>query len=183
MKKTGILIAEGFEEIEAVTAADVLRRGGVDAKLISVTGKLPVTGAHGITVTCDELLDQQKLMELDALALPGGMPGTLNLQNDPAVISALSAFSKTDKLLCAICAAPKVLGEMGLLKGLSATCYPGFEVYLKGAEYTGADWTLDGNILTGKGPGLAMSFALRILAALSGEEKAREVQEDLLFRE
>ena len=183
MKNAVILIAEGFEEVEAITIIDTLRRGGIDIKSASITGARTVTGAHGIPVVCDELFDRKKVLSCDILILPGGMPGTSNLGSSNDVIDAINSFRTNGKLISAICAAPMILGQMGLLKGLSATIYPGMEEYLAGAKINPENTTeYDGNILTGKGPGLALDFALRLLELASDKKTAQNVGAGMLKR-
>ena len=181
MKNAVILIAEGFEEIEAVTIIDTLRRGEVDIISLSVTGNLTVTGAHGIPITCDALFDKNIAFDRDILILPGGMPGTANLSESKDVIETIKYFYNHDKNIAAICAAPMILGKMGLLKGLKATIYPGMEEFLRGAIRNSSSITeFDGNMLTGKGPALALDFALELLEIAAGENTAYHVSTGML---
>ena len=181
MKNAVILIAEGFEEVEAVTIIDTLRRGGVDIKSASITGDKTVAGAHGIPIVCDELFDKKAVLSRDILVLPGGQPGTTNLGNSKDVIDAINAFRADGKLISAICAAPMIFGQMGLVNGLCATIYPGMEGYLKGAKLNPENTTeYDGNILTGKGPGLALDFALRLLELAADKKTAQDVGAGML---
>ena len=177
MKKALIFLADGFEEMEAVTPLDFMRRAGLDAKFVSLAGTLSVTGSHGVTYRADMLFDEKVASEADMLILPGGLPGAQNLQDNEALGKLLLKFHEEGKFVCAICAAPMVLGKLGLLKGKKATCYPGFEQYLEGAECTGAPVERDGNIITGKGPGAAMEFALAIVDLMLGKEKVQELKE------
>lgn len=181
MKNAVILIAEGFEEVEAVTIIDTLRRGGVDILSVSVTGDKTVVGAHGIPITCDSIFDRKAVLSRDILVLPGGMPGTKNLGESGDVAEAVTAFKNEGKTLSAICAAPMIFGSMGLLKGLRATIYPGMESFIDGSIITPQNTTeYDGNILTGKGPGLALDFALRLLEIASDKETAQDVAKGML---
>ena len=167
-----IFLANGFEEIEALTAADVLRRGGIDLKTVGVGGT-EITGAHGITVKADISEKDISLSdEFSGVILPGGMPGAENLYNSPTVKSALEFASNKKNLTAAICAAPFILGKLGLLKGKRATCYPGFECDLN-PSHKKADQ--DGNIITGIGLGGTIEFASLIIKNLLGEDKAQEV--------
>lgn len=151
-----MFLAEGFEETEAIGALDVIKRAGIDIKTVGI-GKKEITGSHGITVVAD--LEENEAAEApDGVILPGGMPGTLNLKESGFVRSNIEKCFESGKLIAAICAAPMVFGTMGLLKGKKATCYPGFEKYLEGCEYTGALTERCGNIITGKGAGAAMLF-------------------------
>lgn len=176
-----ILLAEGFEEIEALTVVDLLRRAGVSAQMVSITGRVVVTGCHGIRVTADSTLSEEALCSSEMIILPGGLPGATNLEQDPRVIKALHHQHKEGKPIAAICAAPFILGKEGLLRGLRATCYPGFESSLTGAVPTGALVERDGNIITGKGPAAAMPFALEIVRLLLGENTSNSIAKGLLF--
>lgn len=171
-----VFLANGFEEIEALSAVDVLRRAEYDVKTVGVGGK-SITGAHGITVLAD-IEDREVVTgeELRAIVLPGGMPGALNLEKSPIVRAAAEYCAETGRIVAAICAAPSVLGHWGLLKGRSATCFPGFENELDGAAVVEAPVCMDGNFITGKGPGPAIAFALLIVKALSGEQLANKIR-------
>lgn len=181
MKKAFVFLATGFEEIEALGTVDVLRRGGVDTKTVSITGEHKVAGAHGIEVTADLLLNETDFSTADALILPGGMPGSNNLNDCEPLKEQLIAQYKAGKIVAAICAAPLVLGGLGLLKGRRATCYPGFEPTLIGAEVTGNATETDGNVITGRGPGLVFNFGLALLAAIKNDAVAEEVAAGLLL--
>jgi len=170
MKKAIVFLAEGFEEVEALTVVDVLRRGGVEVTTMSITEDPYVDGAHGIEVLADA----------DMLVLPGGMPGASNLRGSAVVCSSVQSFVSAGKLVGAICAAPYVLGELGVLNGKKATCYPGFEDKLHGAAYTATRVQRDGNIITGNGPSSALPFALALLAAIAGEDTAQQVADGML---
>lgn len=183
MKKVFIFLAEGFEETEAVATADVMLRGELDVTTVSVTGKSPVTGAHGIAVNADTLFENTDFSKGEMLVLPGGMPGASNLNVHQGLKNLLKQYAKEGKKLAAICAAPLVLGGLDLLQGKKATAYPGFESTLKGAEYVGAGVVKDGNIITGKGPGFALDFGLAIVEELQGTAKAKAVAEGLLFEQ
>ena len=176
MKKVAVILADGFEEIEALTSVDVLRRAGALASIASLKDA-QIRGAHNINVKADVTLREVEELGYDAIVLPGGLPGAENLANDAKLREILQEFDKEGKLICAICAAPMLLGKLGLLKGRKATCYPGFEQYLEGAECTGAPVERDGNIITGKGPGAAMEFALTVVDMMLGKEKVQELKE------
>lgn len=178
-----IMLADGFEEIEALTVVDVLRRAGVDAHTVSVSHKNEVVGAHGIPVTADDLFTEVSVAECEMVVLPGGMPGALNLRNDATLCAVLGERASAGLPIAAICAAPYILGELGLLRGRRATCYPGFEDKLEGATYTAAMVERDGNIITAKGPAAAMAFALGIAEALAGKNKRDEVAHGMLCPE
>ena len=170
-----LLLAEGFEEVEAVATLDVLRRAGVDVMTAGVTDKT-VTGSHGMPVTADLLVgDIVPGSALDGVILPGGMPGTKNLEASEAVKALLKYCADHDRLLAAICAAPSVLGHEGYLSGKKATCFPGWEAELTGAVCTGEPVTEDGNIITGKGAGAAHLFGEAIAARFTDSDTAHNV--------
>lgn len=172
-----VFFADGFEEIEAFTSVDVMRRAGLNVEMVSVTPDEIVTGAHEVPVLCDKNIANCDFCDADLLLLPGGMPGAATLEKCPELRKQVQRFVEEDKPIAAICAAPMILGKMGFLKGKKATCYPGFEQYLEGAECTGAPVEKDGNIITGKGPGAAMEFALAVVERLLGKEKVEELKE------
>ena len=181
MKKICVFLAEGFEEVEALTAVDVCRRAGIDVTTVSITGEKLVTGAHAVPVQADRLFEDVDYDSMDGLVLPGGMPGTKYLQEHEGVNRLVKQFASGGKLTAAICAAPSVFGNAGILKGIPATVYPGCET--EGVNWTGAAVEVSGNIITGKGPGLAAKFALALVSYLTGEEKAREVSRGMLIEE
>lgn len=160
---------------------DILRRGGVEVKTVSVTGDLMVETSHGITVMADLLFEDTDLSDADMLLLPGGMPGSKNLNAHEGVRAAVMAQAKKGGRIGAICAAPMVLGSLGLLKGKRATCSPGFEVYMDGADYTAELFTVDGNIITGEGPAATLPYAYRILSFFIPEEDVRTLQRKMQF--
>jgi 4-methyl-5(b-hydroxyethyl)-thiazole monophosphate biosynthesis len=181
MEKIFIFLAEGFEEIEAVATIDILRRGGLDVTIVSITGQLPVTGAHDIPVTADVLFENADFSTGSLLVLPGGMPGAANLNAHQGLKNLLLQYATEGKKIAAICAAPLVLGGLGLLQGKKATAYPGYESTLKGAQYEEKTVVKDGNIITGKGPGFTFNFALTIVEELQGKSKADEVASGMLL--
>jgi 4-methyl-5(b-hydroxyethyl)-thiazole monophosphate biosynthesis len=182
MKKACVFLATGFEETEAAGTVDVLRRGGVEVTTISITGSRSVAGAHGIAVEADVLFEDATYADVDALILPGGGAGSQMLNGHAPLKHLLVQHSEQNKIVAAICAAPLVLGGLGLLEGKKATCYPGVEPQLTGAIIAaGQPAVVDGNIITGMGPGLVFHFALEVLAALAGEEVAEGVASDLLL--
>ena len=174
-------MANGFEDIEALIPVDVLRRGGVDIQTVSITDSNIVTSAHGVQMVTDLTFDEADLSDADLLMLPGGMPGATNLNAHEGLKKALVAQAEAGKMVAAICAAPLVLGGLGILKGKRATCYPSFEQTLDGATYTADLWTIDGNIITGEGPAAALPYAYSLLALLVSEEKAAEVAEGMRY--
>ena len=175
MAKVYVFLANGFEDVEALIPVDVLRRGGVEVVTVSVTGSQIVETAHRVKVVADALFEDVDVSDADLLLLPGGMPGASNLNAHEGVRQALLSQAEQGKKLAAICAAPLVLGGLGLLQGRRATCYPGFEQTLEGAEPTGELFTVDGNITTGEGPAAAFPFAYSLLAQLVDEETAQQV--------
>lgn len=175
--------ADGFEEIEAFTCVDVLIRAGLDVEMVSVTEKHLIEGAHDVPVICGLLFNDLDFNDANLLLLPGGMPGAATLDKHEGLKELIAGFVKKGKPVAAICAAPMVLGKMGLLKGKRVTCYPGFEQYLEGAECTGNPVEKDGDIITGKGPGAAMEFALTIVDTLLGKEKVAELKEAMCVKD
>ena len=167
--------ADGFEEIEAFTAIDTLRRAGLNVEIVSVTPDEIVVGAHDVSVLCDINFENCDFFDAELLLLPGGMPGAATLDKH-------EGLRKLILDIAAICAAPMVLGKLGLLKGKKATCYPSFEQYLDGAECVNAHVVRDGNIITGMGPGAAMEFALTIVDLLVGKEKVDELVEAMCVK-
>ena len=181
MKCAFVFLASGFEETEALGTVDVLRRAGIQAATVSITGEKAVTGSHQITVEADYLLEEAPLANASALILPGGLPGATNLNACVPLKEALLQQYREGGIVAAICAAPMVLGGLGLLKGRKATCYPGFEEHLIGAETRGADVEVDGNVITGKGPSLVFKFGLALVVAIKSEAVAEEVAAGMLL--
>ena len=174
-----LFLADGFEECEALAPLDVLRRGGVTVKTVGIGGEF-ITGAHGITVKSD-ISEKDVLLngDLEAVILPGGMPGTINLENNQTVRNSVSFAEKHGKLICAIGAAPKILGEMKLLKDKKATCFPGFEEELIDAVISKDFVIRDGNIITAKGAGVAFEFGFEILSYLKNNATANSLKEQM----
>lgn len=165
-----MFLANGFEEIEALMPLDLMRRAGLPVKTVGV-GSLDITGSHGITVKADMLDSDFSDNSPECVILPGGMPGTTNLDASPIVHKALDLALENNSLICAICAAPMILGKRGILKGKNATCFPGFEEYLEGAN-VGGRAVRDGQVITGVGMGAALEFGIEIVAALKGRAEA-----------
>ena len=163
MKKVTVLLADGFEEIEALTVVDLLRRAKVYVDTVSITDDYTVRGAHGIV-------------------LPGGMPGTTNLKEDENVRKAVQEAYDDGRYVAAICAAPTILADMGLLKGKRATCYPDMESEIEDAYLTGAPVATDENIITSQGVGTAIDFALKLIEVLISEEKAVEIADSIVYQ-
>ncbi len=181
MAKVYEFLADGFEDIEALGPVDILRRGGVEVQTVSIGGTLAVTSAHGVEVKADILFSDADLSDADLLLIPGGMPGARNIDGHEGVRRALLAHNAAGRSIGAICAGPMVLGHLGLLDGKCATCYPGFEKELAGAAYTAEPFTVDGNIVTGKGPGATLAYSYALLAMLMGEQVARTVKEGMMY--
>ena len=171
-----VLLADGFEEIEALTPVDMLRRAGLDVKTVGVTSKISV-GSHAIPVICDISPDEVPLDKVTMAIFPGGMPGSLNLDASPFTDKVIAAVNQNGGRFAAICAAPLVLGRRKILNGKRATCYPGFENELIGASYTAESVVTDGNITTARGMGVALEFSKELIRLILGEEKAQELSE------
>lgn len=172
MSKAYVFLATGFEEIEALTPVDILRRGGHEVTVVSVTGENVVTGARGINVKADVLFESLDKDAAELLILPGGMPGTTNLSKYEPLMDLVIKYNEEGKRISAICAAPTVFGGLGILKGKKATCYPGLEDKLTGADVYIEPVITDGNITTSRGMGTAVDFSLELLRLLSGSDEA-----------
>lgn len=182
MKNSYLFLAPGFEEVEALTPVDVLRRAGIEVKTVSVTSSHSVEGAHGVSVKADMTFDEADFSDCDWLILPGGMPGATNLYDFKPLCSLLLKHNAEDGHIAAICAAPAVvLGELGLLDGQEATCYPGFESVAPQAIFQPRRVVVSGNIVTANGPSSALVFALSIVAETKGDSEAKKVGEGMLF--
>ncbi len=177
-----MFLANGFEEIEAITTLDILRRLGLEVKTITITGARLIRGAHGIPVMADGLFRKSDIDTSEGLILPGGMPGASNLFRHEGLRKELLQHNERGTVIAAICAAPMILGRNGLLEGRRATCYPGFEKYLEGAECTGETVTCDGHIITGRGPAAAVPFAMAIGGKFVDAAKIEALQNDMCFR-
>lgn len=175
-----VYIAEGFEELEALTPVNVLRRADVEVALVSIESELCVKGAHGIEISCDMLLEESERLQADMLILPGGMPGALGLANCKLLLDRIVKENEKKTRIAAICAAPMVLAKAGVLKGKKATIYPGMEGELEGAHHCTDKVCIDGNIITSQGPATAMPFAFALLEAVSGKEKAEAIKMSML---
>jgi len=176
-----LFLADGFEEIEGLTVVDLLRRADISIKTVSITGSLTVTGAHTIKVEADTLFEKEDFKDASLLVLPGGMPGTKHLLEHTGLVSLLKNFNEQEKKLAAICAAPSVLGVNGILNGKKATCYPGFEEKLLGAESTDNKVEVASNITTSKGLGTAIDFSLEIISQLKDKKTADNIAAAILY--
>ena len=181
MAKVYVFLADGYEEIEGLTVVDLLRRAEIDTAMVSITGDLYVTGSHQIAVKADVLFEMTDFSDADMLVLPGGMPGTKNLTAHGGVDQLLKEFHAKGKKLSAICAAPSVLGSKGLLKGIEATCYPGFENTLEGADVKEEAVVIDGSVITSKGMGTAIDFSLAIIKSLAGAAVAQRIAASIQY--
>ncbi|MBQ3262021.1 MAG: DJ-1/PfpI family protein [Oscillospiraceae bacterium] len=181
MSKVLCCFAPGLEECEGLVSVDLLRRAGIDVTIASAWEELRVVGAHGIAIECDALLSEVDYADFDALLLPGGMPGTENLFESEIVRALACDYAEAGRIVAAICAAPTVLGRLGLLKSRRATCYSGCEDRLFAAEHVDADTVRDGNIITGRALGAAIPFALEVIAALEGQEAAQNVKSSIVY--
>ena len=182
MKKICVFFEEGYEEIEALTVVDICRRCGLGVDMVSVTEELMVTGSHGIGVRMDKGFSSADFQEYDMAVLPGGMPGTKNLEAHEGLMAQVDAYYAGGKYVAAICAAPSIFGHRGILKGRRACCYPGIEAHLEGAEVTAGPVEIADNVITSRGMGTAMDFALAIVEVLCGKEKAQEMAEAVVHQ-
>ena len=181
MNKVYIFLADGFETVEALAPVDVMRRAGLSVTVVSIMGRYEVLSAQGVPVIADALIGDFSLSDADAIVLPGGGTGTENLSANSAVREEIERMNNEGKLIAAICAAPMVFGRMGILQGKRATCYPGCEGDLKGAEYTASDVEIDGNIMTACGPGVSFDFGFAIVENFCGAEKVSLIRSQMQF--
>ena len=183
MKKVYVFLADGFEDVEALIPVDVLRRGGVDVTTVSISDFPLVTSAHGVNIEADIMFEQGDFSDADLIFLPGGMPGASNLFAHKGVCKVVVDQFAAGKKVAAICAAPGVvLGQLGILEGKKATCYPGFEQMLDGATYTADLVTVDGTVTTAEGPAAAFPFAYELLAQLVDQKTSDQIAEGMRFK-
>ena len=176
-----VFLADGFEEIEALTVVDILRRDNILTETVSITKNKTVTGAHMIPVIADKTIDEIKLNEAALLVLPGGMPGTINLKECKKLTEMILEFNGTNRRLAAICAAPTIFGELGILEGKKAVCYPGMEDKLNGAIVLKDEVVTDGNITTSRGMGTAIPFALELIKIFDSETEAGAMKRKIVY--
>ena len=181
MKKVLVLLAPGFEEIEAVTVIDILRRAGIEAT-VAGTVEGPIEGSRKVRILPDLSIDKVSGADFDMIVLPGGQPGTNNLRKDARVKRILEEAIAKDKYISAICAAPSILSAFGYLTGRKATSYPSVRSLMEGADYSESRVVVDGAFITSRSPGTAMEFAFQLVAVLVGEQKAKEVNEEVMAR-
>lgn len=176
-----LFLADGFEEIEALGTLDILRRAGIEVLTVSITGARLIRGAHNIPIMADNLFRRCGVEDSEMLVFPGGMPGMTNLGLHDGLRKAMVSHVQSGRPVAAICAAPALLGRSRLLAGRRATCYPGFEPQLDGAVCTGKMVEVDGNIITGRGPGAVFPFAFSIVERLRGAEVVEKIKHDMLL--
>lgn len=182
MRKIGIFMANGCEEIEGLTVVDIVRRAGLDITMISISGSREVTSSHNVTFLADAIKNDVDYNEFEGIILPGGMPGTLNLGADETVVQVIRQFARERKLVAAICAAPSILGQEHILEGKNATCHPGFEDKLLGAVWKKEPVVVDGNIITSRGMGTAIDFGLEIVRYFTDEGTVEKLKKDLVYK-
>lgn len=181
MARVMVFLADGFEEIEGLTVVDLLRRAGSEVVTVSVMGRKEIRGSHEIQIQADELFEDMEFVRGDVLVLPGGMPGTLHLGSHRGLGALLEKWNEMGERIAAICAAPSVLGDLGILEGKEAVCYPGFEDRLAGAHTSDRAVVTDGNVTTSRGLGTAIAFASELISLLHGEEKALEIEKSVIY--
>lgn len=181
MAKGYVFLADGFEEIEGLTVVDLLRRAGEEVETVSITGDQMVTGSHGISVKADRLFEETDFSQGELLVLPGGMPGTKHLRAHEELCGLLTEWNRRGKMIGAICAAPSVLGELGILHGKEAVCYPGFEDRLMGARIGKGSVAVDGNVITSRGLGTAIAFGAALISRLQSPQKAEEIKKSIIY--
>lgn len=181
MSRVAVFFAEGYEEIEALTVVDICRRGGIEADMVSVTESPEVKSSHGVTVKMDKTFSEIDFEEYDMLILPGGMPGTKNLEAHEGLMRQIDSFYENGRYIGAICAAPSIFGHRGILKGRRACSYPSFESHLEGAEVTEGPVEISDNVVTSRGMGTAIEFGLAVLKIFCGEEKAAEMAKAIVY--
>ena len=181
MKRIWTFLAEGFEVVEALTVVDILRRAKFEVTIVSITDDLYVTSSHNVVVKADKKMAELETQLPDMIFLPGGMPGTLNLGASEELKKIITDAAGQGKWMAAVCAAPSVYGEMGLLQGRKATCYPGFEEKLTGAEYQAQDVVVDGTFITSQGMGTCISLGLKLVELLDSKETAMQLKESIRY--
>lgn len=181
MAKVYEFLTNGYEEVEALVPVDVLRRAGAEVVLVSTTGDFEVVSAHGVKIVADCLIEYTDTYDAHLMMIPGGMPGSELLCNNDAVRAAIWHQYDAGKLVSAICAGPMIFGSLGISVGRRMTCYPGFEHLLRGATYTGDLVTVDGNVVTGKGPGASFAYAFTLCEILFGKTTADALREGMIY--
>ena len=182
MSNIAICMADGCEEIEGLTVVDILRRAGIKIDMLSINDTLTVTGSHGIEFKADKLVKDVASFDYDGIVLPGGMPGTTNLEANTHVQKGVMQLFNQGKLVAAICAAPSILGRNGVANGKKVTSYPGFEDAFSKANYVEEPVVVDGNVITSRGMGTAVDFALAILSYLKGKDAADDMAKKIIYK-
>lgn len=183
MKKAIVFLADGCEMVEALTPVDLLRRAGVEVVTVSINGKESIISSHKVEIKADQIFEETVAKDADLVVLPGGMPGTRYLGDHAGVTNIVRKLYEEGKYIAAICAAPSVFAQLGLLQGKKAISYPSFEEKLTGAQIVRKEVVVDGNIITSRGMGTALSFGLALVEALMGKECASKIQQEVIFRE
>lgn len=176
MSKVITFISDGTEEVECLTIIDILRRAGIEAPLISISDRRKITSSHGIIIEADSCFDEYDLGDADMLFIPGGLPGTTHMSDHEGLAELIRSYAAQGKRIAAVCAGPSVIGRLGLLAGHKATCFPGWEDKLIGAEYTGEEFVTDGQFTTGRGLGACVDMALELVRLLENEELALDIK-------
>lgn len=182
MSKVAVFFAQGYEEIEALTVVDLLRRAGIDTVMVSVSGSNQERSSHGVSVMMDTTIEELDFNEVDMIVLPGGLPGTTNLEACDYLMNKVDEFYANGKYIAAICAAPSIFGHRGILKGRNACSYPGFESHLEGAKVTAGPVEISDNVITSRGMGTAIDFGLAIVAIFCGQAKADELGRGIVYK-
>lgn len=182
MAKVGVFFGTGYEEVEALAVVDVLRRGGIEVSMVSITGERSVTSSHKVTVQMDELLEDVRFEELDMIMLPGGMPGTKNLEACEPLMKQVNAFYAAGKWIAAICAGPSIFGHRGILKGRNACSYPTMESHLEGAKVSANPVEVSDNVITSRGMGTAIELGLTILEIFKGADEAEKMADTIVYK-
>ena len=181
MSEVCMFFGTGYEEVEALAAVDVMRRAGVEVDMVSITGEKYVTSSHKVTVEMDCLFEDVNFENVKMIVLPGGMPGTTNLEACVPLMEQVEKFYEQGKMIAAICAAPSILGHRGMLKGRNACCYPSYESHVEGAEVTKNSCEVSDHIITARGMGCAVDFGLAIVEKLKGTEEAERIAESIIY--
>lgn len=176
-----ILLADGFEDIEALVSRDILCRAGIDVQTVGLNPNF-VKSANKLEVKADKVINEVEFNSLEGIVLPGGMPGAANLQKNDDVLKLIDFCNKNNLMIAAICAAPMILGKMGILKGKESCCYPGFEEYLEGANVNEKSVNVCGNIITSRGPGTSFDFAFAILEYLKGYDAKNKISSQIQYK-
>lgn len=182
-KKVYVFLADGFEEIEGLTVVDLLRRVHAEVLTVSIMKEKLIHGAHGIDVLADDLFENLNFEDGDMIVLPGGLPGTTYLGEHEGLVELIKKYDQEEKYIAAICAAPRIFGRLGLLDGRKAISYPAMEEELKGAEIVREPVVVDGHVITSRGMGTAIDFALKMIVLLFGEEEAEKQAVSIVYRE